>query len=84
MTFEISKGFPPDRESPIAELCIRHDGEVDIPAEISRENGELRIFLFGRQGGVAWDYPLEDWLRAIQRAVEVLEEPKSEGANPST
>ena len=74
MIFEISKGFPPDRESPIAELCVRHDGVVDIPAEVYRENGELTISIFGRKDGVALEYPLHDWLDAIQRAVEVLGE----------
>jgi hypothetical protein len=78
VTFEIFKAFPPDRESAVAELTVSHGNVVDIPAEISRENGELKIFLFGRKEGVAWEYPLDEWLRAIERAVEVLEEPKNE------
>lgn len=78
MTFEISKVFPPDRESAVAELNVRHDGGVDIPADVYRENGELRISIFGREGRVAWEYPLDDWLRAIERAVEVLGDPKTD------
>jgi hypothetical protein len=72
MTFEISKVFPPDRESAVAELNVRHDGVVDIPADVYREDGQLKISIFGREGGVAWEYPLDDWVGAIQRAVEVL------------
>jgi hypothetical protein len=72
VTFKISKGFPPDRESPIAELTVSHDGVVDIPAEIYRENGEVRIALFGRQDGTAFEYPLAEWIEAINSAVEVL------------
>jgi hypothetical protein len=72
MAFEIFKAFPPDREGPVAELNVRHEGLVDIPAEIRREKGELRIALFGRTSGVAWDYPLAEFLEAIQRGVAVL------------
>jgi hypothetical protein len=72
MKFEIFKAFPPDRDDPIVELNVRHDGVVDIPAEISRESGELRITLFAREGGVPWDYPLDAFIEAVQRAVEVL------------
>lgn len=75
MSFEIFKAFPPDRESAVAELNVQHDGIVDIPAEVFREGGELRINIFGREGGVAWQYPLEEWLEALQRAVDVLDHP---------
>ncbi len=46
MSFELFKAFPPDRDKPVVELHVRHAGKVDIPAEISREHGELRIALF--------------------------------------
>ncbi len=72
MTFEIFKAFPPDREGPVAELNVRHDGLVDIPAEIRREEGKLRIAIFAQRSGVAWDYPLDEFLVAVQEAVEVL------------
>ena len=72
MTFEISKGFPPSRESAIAELCVRHDGVVDIPAEVYREDGQVKISIFGREGGLVWKYSVDDWVGAIRRAVEVL------------
>jgi hypothetical protein len=72
MTFEIFKAFPPDRDSAIVEVIFRHDGGVDVPAEVYREDGELRIAIFGRQGGVPSEYPLEAWIQAIQRAIEVL------------
>jgi len=72
MTFEIFKAFPPDREGPVAEICFRHDGMVDIPAEISRENGNLRIRLFAREGGLAWECPLADFLAVVQKGVDAL------------
>jgi hypothetical protein len=74
VTFKIFKAFPPDRDSPVAELCVLHDGLIDIPADIYREKGELRITLFARQGGAAWDYPVEEFLEAVQRGVERLGE----------
>ncbi len=74
MTIEIFKAFPPGRETAVAELNVRHDGVVDIPAEVYRENGELKITIFRREGGVAWEYPLEEWLDAIHRAAEALKD----------
>jgi hypothetical protein len=72
MTFELFKAFPPDRESPVVELNVRHEDVVEIPAEIRRENGEFRIILFARQGGAAWDYPVDELIKAVERAVEIL------------
>jgi hypothetical protein len=72
MTFEISKGFPPNRESPIVELAVHHDGGVDIPAEIFWEGGQLRIALFGRRDGTPLEYSLVEWKDAIERAIGVL------------
>ena len=54
-------------------VFLSHDGGVDIPADVYRENGELMISIFAPEGGVAWEYPLDDWLRAIERAVELLD-----------
>ena len=72
MSIEIFKAFPPGSESAVAEFYDRHDGAADVPAQVTRENGELTISIFGREGDVAWKYPLDDWVAAIQRAVEVL------------
>ena len=74
MTFEIFEMFPPDRESPVAELNVRHGAVVDVPAEVYRENGELKITIFGREGGVAWEYPLAEWVEAVRKAAEALGE----------
>jgi hypothetical protein len=72
MTLEIFKAFPPDSEGPVAQISVHHDGVVDIPAEIRRDNGELRITMFAREGGVAWDYPLADFLAVVHKGVEAL------------
>ena len=74
MTFEIFKAFPPDRHSPVVELHVPDDGMVSIPTVVYRENDELRIALFAPEGGVAWDYPLDEWLTALHRAVDALQE----------
>ena len=37
-----------------------------------RENDELRIAIFGREGGVAWNYSLDEWEQAVKRAREVV------------
>jgi hypothetical protein len=72
LTFKISKAFPPDRDDAVAELLAFHDDGVDAPANIYRQNGELRITIFGAKGDVAWEYPLDEWTEAIQRAIDVL------------
>jgi len=72
MTLEIFKAFPPDSEGPVAQISFRHDGIVDIPAEIRREHGELRITIFAREGGVAWEYPFADFLAILHKGVEAL------------
>jgi hypothetical protein len=71
---EIFKTFPPDRESAVVELSISHDGFVDILAEIYRENGQRIIAVFGRPGGTAWVYSLDEWVEALRNAAEVLGE----------
>ena len=72
MTFEIFKGFPPDRESAVAEFYDRHDGVVDVPAQLYREDGQLKIAIYGREGGIVWEYSVDDWIGAIEQAVQVL------------
>jgi hypothetical protein len=74
MTLEIFKGYPPDSEFPIAEINDLHDGGVEVPAVVSRENGELRITIYERAGGVAWEYKLDDWVEALHRAAKALGE----------
>ena len=74
MIFKIFKAFPPDRESAVVELNVWHDGMVDVPAEIYREDGERMIAIFGRGGGAAWVYPLDEWLEALRKAAGALGE----------
>ena len=72
MNFEIFKAYPPDQDAAVAQVTLRHDGFVDISAEVSRVDGELTITIFGREGGPSWEYPLADWIGAVQRAAEAL------------
>jgi hypothetical protein len=72
MMLEVFKAFPPDSEGPMAQINLRHDGFVDIPAEIRRENGDLIIRLVARAGGAAWEYPLADFLAVVDKAVDAL------------
>ena len=71
MTFEIFKAFPPQQDGPVAQLFVRHDGVVDVPAEVYRANDGLRITLFAHDGP-AWDYPVDDFIEAVNQAVETL------------
>ncbi len=73
MTLEIFKGYPPDNEFPIAEINDLSDGATEIPAVVDRESGELRIKIYERTGGVAWEYPLDEWIEALQKAAKTLE-----------
>ncbi len=73
MTLEIFKAYPPDKEFPIAEINHRHDGVIDIPAEVRRVNGQLWVTIFGRTGGPAWEYPLDEWIEALHNAAKTLE-----------
>lgn len=70
--FGILKGFPPNRPGPIVELWFYNDGvNVGMPAEIYRENGDLKIATFGCSNGV--QYLLREFLDAIQKGVEILD-----------
>jgi len=71
MEFQIAETYPPDRESQQPELCIyHHDGGVDIPALLYREDDELKIELFARSGGVEWTFPVAEFMSTIARAAE--------------
>jgi hypothetical protein len=78
MTFRIFVVYPPDREGRVAQLTVEHEDMVDIPAELSREDGELTISLFSRSDGVAWEYRLSEFLAAIDAGVAALERPSPE------
>ena len=49
VTFRIFKAFPPDLPGPVAQLTVSHDGIVDIPAEINRDTGDLKMIIFARR-----------------------------------
>ena len=73
MAIEVFIGYPPSRESPQAEFCIRHDGFVDIPAVLYRADGELMIEIFSRAGGdPEWTLSLSDFVDAIERGTAAL------------
>ncbi len=73
MGIEIFLGYPPDRESPQAELSVRHNGTVDIPAYVRRRDGELIVELFSKQGGEPeWTYPVDEFIDALERAVAAV------------
>ncbi len=72
MSFECFKGFPPDSDSAIVEIQVRNENGVEIPAEVRRDGDRLRIAIFANKAGAPWDYPVDDWLDAINRAIELL------------
>ncbi len=72
MSFEIFKTFPPDRESACAEIVVRRNGIMEIHAEVFRVGGELTIRMFPPIGGEVWQYPLDEWMRSVERAAAML------------
>jgi hypothetical protein len=77
VSFRIFVAYPPDREEAVAQLTVQHDGVMDIPAEVFRNGSRMTISLFSRTDGVAWQYPLGEFLAAIDAAVAALEPPSS-------
>ena len=75
VVFDIFVAYPPYRDGRVAQLTVTHDALVDIPAEVYREGDETMIALFGRSEGVAWEYALHDFLRALDAAVAALDGP---------
>jgi hypothetical protein len=76
MTLSIFMGYPPDRESAVAAIHERHDGLIDVPAQIVRDGGELVIELFSREGTgpvPQWTYPLDEFVRAIEAGRAALD-----------
>ncbi|HEX3461314.1 MAG TPA: hypothetical protein VHT49_10455 [Acidimicrobiales bacterium] len=74
MTIEVFKANPEDRDSPVAELRVAHDGTVDVSAQVFSENGELMIAIFARAGGVEWQFPLSEFVEAIHTGESMLEQ----------
>lgn len=73
MAFRIFKGFPPDRDSPVADFHEALDeGGINFPAQIYRQDGNLMITIFARTGEVAWEYPLDEFTDAIESARAIL------------
>jgi hypothetical protein len=58
----------PDREKLVAE--ISKGGEMW--AEINQDAGEFKIELYARRDGSPWVFPLDDLLKAIERAQKRL------------
>jgi hypothetical protein len=77
--FQVFVAYPPDREGRVVELNIIREGEVDIPAELFRDNGETMITLFSRKDGPAWTYRLADFVLGLDAATAALEAPPRQG-----
>lgn len=72
--FSIFKAFPTDRDDPVVELWMEETpGVTEIPMLVRREAGELRVVIYTRDGSPGWDYPLQDVLEGLNRAVEALD-----------
>lgn len=71
---DVGRASPPHRERSVAEFHVAHDGMIDIPAEIYRERGVLRISIYGKSGGESWNFPVADFLAAIGKGVAILDE----------
>jgi len=75
MTIDVGVATPPHREEAVAELRIHHEsGGLSIPAEIFREHGKLMIAIYRPNGGIAWEFRIADFLIALGRGVEIMEQ----------
>jgi hypothetical protein len=72
MSIHVGIAYPPHREEGVAEFHVLREGTMDIPAELFRDQGRLMIGLYSRTEGIAWEYPLSDFLAAIASGIEVL------------
>ena len=73
MNIHVGIAFPPHRADGVAEFHVAHDGVVEVPAEIFRADGRMMIALYSQTDGIAWEYPLSDFLSAIATGIEVIE-----------
>ncbi|HEX3839741.1 MAG TPA: hypothetical protein VHU85_03010 [Acidimicrobiales bacterium] len=73
MTIRVFKANPEDRDSPVAELRVAHDGTVDVSAQVFHENGTLMIAIFARTGGVEWEFPVSEFVEAIEAGKAFLD-----------
>jgi hypothetical protein len=72
VTFKIFKGYPPDEEWPIAEVLEEVEGGLINPAIVRIEGAERRLVIYDRAGQVAWDYPFDAFVGALQQAQSSL------------
>lgn len=69
---DVFVAYPPHREDRVAELQVVHESVVDIPAELYLQSGELMIAIYSRSDGIAWEYPVSDFVSAIEAASVAL------------
>jgi hypothetical protein len=69
---EVGEAGPPHRATAVAEFHVLHDNILEIPAEIFRESGRLMIAIFSREGSISWEFPIADFLEAVQSGIEIL------------
>jgi len=72
VNFEIFKSFPPGRDAPVAELHVGYEHSVEIPMQVDRQQGELRVTSLDADGAIAWQLPLEALIVALRRAADTV------------
>lgn len=75
VTFEFFKAYPPNRKGVVIEIHVTQGGAIDVPAEVFREGGQLRLTIFGREGGPSWEYPADEFVDAMRKAIDLLAGP---------
>ena len=76
MKFEIVVSTPPHRESRVAELQTPSEAGVDQPVEIYIERGVRKIAIYPRERtrhNTPWEFPLADFIGAMEAAVARLD-----------
>ncbi|MFY9888587.1 MAG: hypothetical protein WAK71_09785 [Streptosporangiaceae bacterium] len=72
MVIQIAETAPPHREGIVAEFNVLNDGAVEIPAEVYSDGGRLKLTIYSRDGHVAWEFYLADFIQAVGNAMAVV------------
>jgi hypothetical protein len=56
----------------VAEFNVVHNGSVEIPAEVYESDGKLKMTIYSREGGIAWEYDVSDFIQALGHAIAVV------------
>ncbi len=72
MAIHVSTVYPPYHDARVAQFQVRSGDVINIPAEIFQTDGRVMISLFSPTDGLAWQYPVDEFVAAIEQGVAVV------------